>query len=125
MLAYVLSVIELHDRRYAESREYVRDAVEKAERTMNERLTGMNEFRDTLRDQAAQFVSKPYLEATLQRIDERANAYQDSIETRLKSLENNRANLEGRMWALGAAFTIINIIIAVASFVLPLLSRTQ
>ena len=40
-------------------------AIEKAERTMNTRLEGMNEFRETLKDQSARFVTRDELSAML------------------------------------------------------------
>jgi hypothetical protein len=54
-------------------------AVEKAERTMNERLQGMNEFRDTLRDQATRF-------ATVAQLDEKL-APVAKLEERLRDVE--------------------------------------
>lgn len=37
-------------------------ALDKAERTMNARLEGMNEFRETLKDQASRFVTRDQVE---------------------------------------------------------------
>jgi hypothetical protein len=60
-------------------------AVDKAENTMNERLAGMNEFRDTLRDQAGKFVTRDELDLIVKPVRES-----------LKIMEINRANLEGK-----------------------------
>jgi hypothetical protein len=54
-------------------------AVDKAEKTMNERLSGMNEFRDTLRDQATRF-------ATLMQLEEKMSAV-IKLEERLRDVE--------------------------------------
>jgi hypothetical protein len=73
-------------------------AIDKAERTMNERLQGMNEFRDTLRDQAAKF-------ATIQQLEDRLHAVDkdhEALTKRLSLVENFQSNLQGRMWAMGA-----------------------
>lgn len=43
----------------------VQCAVDKAEKSMSERLHGMNEFRDTLKDQAAKFVTREELSMTI------------------------------------------------------------
>lgn len=75
-------------------------ALDKAETALNARLDGMNEFRDALRDQAATFVTGKVLDAK-----------EDSIDARLKVLENKNANLDGRMWSIGAVIVIINVLI--------------
>jgi len=43
-------------------------AIDKAEATMNERLTGMNEFRATLKDQSATFVTRAELTLIMNKI---------------------------------------------------------
>jgi len=40
-------------------------AVNKAEEKMNERLTGMNEFRESLKDQASKFITREEVELKL------------------------------------------------------------
>jgi hypothetical protein len=54
-------------------------AIDKAEKSMNERLLSMNEFRDTLRDQASRF-------ATLLQLDEKMTSV-IKLEERLRDLE--------------------------------------
>ena len=76
--------------------ENAQTAINKAERTMNERLASMNEFRDTLRDQAAKF-------ATLLQVDDKLHGVEKSeeaIEKRLTELERWKNNMQGRMWAI-------------------------
>ena len=46
----------------------VQRAVDKAQETMDKRLEGMNEFRDTLKDQASRFVTRDELQSTLKPI---------------------------------------------------------
>ena len=54
-------------------------AINKAERTMNDRLGSMNEFRDTLRDQASRF-------ATMLQLDEKMSTV-IKLQERLRDLE--------------------------------------
>jgi hypothetical protein len=65
------------------------NASEKAKDTayasMEKRLEGMNEFRDTLKDQAAKFVTRDELASQLERIN-----------ILVKSLELSKATLEGK-----------------------------
>jgi len=42
------------------------DALNKAEQKMNDRLAGMNEFRDALKDQASTFITKNEVELKLE-----------------------------------------------------------
>jgi hypothetical protein len=86
-------------------------AIDKAERTMNDRLQGMNEFRDTLRDQAGKF-------ATIQQLDDRLHAVDkdhEALNQRIGKLEGFQNNLQGRMWAVGALIffgaLIINLVL--------------
>jgi transcriptional accessory protein Tex/SPT6 len=71
-------------------------AIDKAERTMNERLQGMNEFRDTLRDQAAKFATIVQLDDRLHGVDKDYLAMGE----RLTELERWKNNMQGRMWAI-------------------------
>ncbi len=82
-------------------------ALDKAENALTKRLEGMNEFRDTLKDQAGRFVTMEVLDAKL------AN-----LQAQLKTLDNYRANMEGRLWAISAAVTIINIAMGIAWYAL-------
>ena len=65
--------------------------------TMDKRLDSMNEFRSSLRDQAASFADRK------------------ELDLRLKPLEEFRANTQGRMqttvWLVGAVFVVIQIVL--------------
>jgi hypothetical protein len=80
-------------------------ALEKAEKALTDRLAGMNEFRDQLREQAAQFATT-----------KEVNAKFDAVDARLKGIENFRSNMEGRLYMIGAAVTLINVGVAVIGF---------
>lgn len=93
---------------------YQADAVEKAANELRIRLASMNEFRDTLRDQAGKFCTTNVL-------DERTQALHDRISNLHKDIENNfkrvtqlelyRANLDGRFWIWGVVLIIIMMLI--------------
>lgn len=77
---------------------------------LEKRLESMNEFRDQLRDQAAKFITRT-------EIEDKVAASQPVLATvngRLGGLENARANLEGRMWAIGVFVTIISVAVSIA-----------
>lgn len=95
---------EAHKREHA----MLQTAIDKSDESMNRRLEGMNEFRDSLRDQAARF-------ATIVQLDERTAHLMSKVDasnTRIEHLEKVNANLEGRMWAIGVGFTLLTIMIS-------------
>lgn len=101
-----LSLLTLErDRRYEVQADAIERALDKAERSMNERLEGMNNIREDMRSQAATFATRADLQA-IERI----------IDTRLKILETKNANTEGRFWAIGAVITVINVLVALVGF---------
>src|SRR3989304_5414015 len=88
-------------REYLESRiQAVERGIEVANRSMQERLSGMNEFRDTLKDQAARFVTRDELETKLSTIDRQ-----------LKELQLDKAKLDGKASQSQAMITLIFAII--------------
>lgn len=82
------------------------EATKKAESSLSKRLDGMNEFRDTLRDQAGRLATK-------EEIQMRA----ESIDRRIAALENARSVGEGQArvtTVLWSAFTAIVVAVLVA-----------
>lgn len=79
-------------------------AIDKAEQALTIRLSSMNELRNSMSDQATKF-------ATISVLDVKTEA----IDTRLKSLENDRSNLEGRMWAVGVGAVFVNLVISIGA----------
>jgi hypothetical protein len=67
-------------------------AIEKAERTMNTRLEGMNEFRDTLKDQASRFLTREEVRLMIEPI----NTLVLKNDEKISSLELTRAELAGK-----------------------------
>lgn len=88
------------------------EAVAKAEAAMNRRLDGMNEFRDTLRDQASRFVTTDVL-----------NVRFDTVMQKVWSLERFRDNLDGRILAWGSIFVVLNLILGIAGIGVALWAR--
>ena len=83
-------------------------ATDLAYKAMNERLMGMNEFRDALKDQSAKFVTSEELDAKIA-----------VLCANIKSLELSRANLEGRASQtsvyIAYGISILGIIIGIIS----------
>jgi len=72
--------------RYTESRLCsIEKATEVAKVAMERRLEGMNEFRDTLKDQAARFVTQQEFDARL-----------DPLLARISALERSESRAEGK-----------------------------
>jgi len=74
--------------------------------TMDKRLDGMNEFRDTLRDQAARFITRDEVKKENER-----------IETDLRFLRESRAILEGKA---SQKLAYITLVATIVSFMLAL-----
>ena len=83
---------------------------------LNKRLDGMNEFMDTLRDQAARLATREALELSVDRLSTEIK----QLAARLVDLEKQNANNAGRSWMLwallGTALTILSLVL---KFVVP------
>ena len=81
-----------------------------AYQSMEKRLNGMNEFRDTLKDQASRFITRVELEV-----------YMEKFNSNIKSLELSRAMLEGKAdqksVIITAAISLIGLLIGIFSLV--------
>lgn len=88
---HIESNIKWLDRHVAVQIAAIEKATGVALATLNERLAGMNEFRDTLKDQAARLATK----------DEVA-IHGDLIERRISALELGRAEAAGSAKTWGA-----------------------
>ena len=82
-------------------------ALDIASKEIDRRLEGMNELRAQISTERGRYVLR-------ESYDEQHSALRDAIDARLKILENNRSNLEGRMWAMGAGLTAFVIILNLA-----------
>jgi hypothetical protein len=101
-------------------------AVERAQ--LDKRLDALNEVRVQLKDQAATLISRSEatvliggLQADVRRLeiaasekagrDDSAAAF-DRMDVRLKVVEGKLATWDGRLWALGSIFLMINIFVS-------------
>lgn len=89
-------------------------ALEAALASVNERFSSVNEFRATLSDASARFVTRDridVLERTLTTlIDDRTKENRRRIEL----LESGAANMAGRLWALGVGVALLVVVVNVA-----------
>jgi hypothetical protein len=101
-------------------------AVERAQ--LDKRLDAMNEFRQQLKDQAATLISRSEAETLIRALagdvrrleiaagekagrDDSLAAF-ERIDTRMKFVEAKLATWDGRLWALGTVFLLINIFVS-------------
>ena len=75
-----------------------REALLLARKDIDRRLEEMNQFRAQIAQERGEFLRRDMY-------DEQNAAARNETDVRLKHLENNRSNLEGRMWAMGAGIT--------------------
>jgi hypothetical protein len=104
----------LHAEAHAREHALTQTALEKAERAMEHRLEGLNEFRGQLRDQAATFASRDLVDSRLATLSIRQDEATERIEARLKLLEHNSANLQGRLWSMGAGVALLMTVLTLA-----------
>lgn len=95
---------------------------------LEKRLDGMNEFRMQLKDQAATFMTRHETDALVKGIaadvrrleiaegekagrDDSAASF-DRIDARMKLVEAKLATWDGRLWALGTMFLLVNIFVS-------------
>ena len=94
---------ELREAHFAATRE----ALKQAKEVMDRRLDGMNEMRAQINREHGLFVSRELFDRML-----------SIIEERIRSLENSRSNWEGRIWMIGGVFVLVQIVLAVLTFVM-------
>lgn len=84
------------DRRVADRFTLSDQAVAKAERTMNDRLNSMNEFRDALRDQANRMATRTEME---------------NLEAQVNELRRVAANFDGRVAMAAALISVLTSVV--------------
>ena len=84
-------------------------AVDKAEAQMRDRLAGMNEFRDALKDQAGRLATRESVEW----VADSQRAQTEKLWLRIEALERKQSHAEGRSWMfftlLGLGLTVLSI----------------
>ena len=100
--------------------EAIERATEKTERQLNYRLEGMNEFRDTLRDQAAGLATKEAVEVMRETLRTEVCEARDEARLRadrnaelIAALKEANAQALGRQealtWGLGIVLTVLSL----------------
>jgi hypothetical protein len=77
-----------------------KDAVMLARKEVDRRLVEMNQFRDQIERERGEFMRRDMY-------DSKHSELRTEMDSRLKTLEMNKSNLEGRMWAMGAGITAL------------------
>lgn len=125
-----------HDAAHGREHAMTDAALLKAETSMDKRLEGMNEFRDTLSDQSGTMVRRDFLDEALKSIAERLaksehdlgarmtkaeddigirlTKAEEVLGGRLNKLELASANMAGRLAAMGIFFTVLVIVVNIA-----------
>lgn len=103
----LVSMKDYVDMRFAEVEKARRDALA----AMETRLAAMNEFRDTLRDQAGKFVTREELETELRVIEADIRILRDS-----KNLLEGKASQSALNLTLGLAF--LGILLSIVALLL-------
>jgi hypothetical protein len=101
--------LEQHALQVARSGDAVALAI--AREDVNRRLEGMNELRTQINEERGRFLQRDRYEAE-------RDSNRESTDVRLKSLETNKSNLEGRMWAIGAALSAFVVVLNIAMYYL-------
>ncbi len=126
-----LQILEL-EKRMDIHMKYQQEALASAAKDMDRRLDSMNEFRDQLREQAAEFVTMDALlelerrqglfietvksemikraEINLSKIDDLQRSITPGLGPRVAVLELAKSNLDGRFWALAALVVILDVV---------------
>jgi hypothetical protein len=86
-------------------------ALDIARDDVNRRLEGMNELRSQINEERGRYLQRDRYEAE-------RDSNKESVDTRLKALETNKSNLEGRMWAIGAALSGFVVMLNIAMYYL-------
>ena len=77
-----------------------KEALVLARSEIDRRLDDMNKFRDQIERERGEFMRRDMY-------DEQHAAMRNETDVRLKTLEQSKSNLEGRLWAMGAGITTI------------------
>ncbi len=101
----------MHEQRHAAEQ----DSVNATRIELSRRLNEMNEFRAQLAQERNQYVTRDMHDRDRDQVRDAMQVLGMSIDQRLKLLENNNSNWQGRWWAVGA---IVTLAIAVIGLIL-------
>lgn len=104
---YLDGRIEEMDNRFKDRFDEISANVVKAEHQLNHRLEGMNEFRESLRDQASKFMTRTEYEYAHKALDDK-----------VRSMELAKANFEGRAASVAGLVSVaVSIVVGVVIFI--------
>lgn len=89
---YIEKILGEMDRRYMDRFKLSDEAVAKAERTMNERLNSMNEFREALKEQAGRMATRVELE---------------KVDTNVQELQRAKAKMDGGLLVVSGLISAV------------------
>ena len=99
-------------------------AVSKAESATDKRLEGMNEFRDTLSDQAAHFVTKDSLASLVEKLEAQIDRNREDLDALAKRIDVREGQIQGsrltwgNMASLLAAFAVVvGLVVVLANYI--------
>ena len=117
---YFERILKESDRRYEQRFEDQKEAIVKAEEATERRFEGVNEFRQTLSDQAATFVSRTEVLQQYRAINDKV----DLVTSRMDRLDGRSGGytatwgyLIGAVVMVGGLITIIAAIVGAAIFI--------
>lgn len=96
-----------HEKEHERDHVATEQAIKVATSSMDKRLDGLNEFRQTLTEQQATFVRRDMLDAFIKDMEKK----HDSLATTVEEIRREQANQQGRVLGIVAAFSVAVIVI--------------
>ena len=96
-----------HEKEHERDHIATEQAISVAVASMDKRLDGMNEFRQTLTSQQATFVRREMLDAFSKESEKKVEALAAIVE----GIRRDQANTQGRMVGIAAAFSVAVVIV--------------
>lgn len=96
------------------------EAITKAEAATDRRLEGMNEFRDSLSDQATRFVTKDALDSLVAKLESEIDRNREDLDSLAKRIDIRQGQLEGSKITTTTLVTVITVSIAVLGLIIVL-----
>jgi hypothetical protein len=102
----------------------VEKSIHVADIAMQERLSGMNEFRNTLRDQASKFITRDESEAKREAIVSHMDVKMEAMCEQLRLLEKYQSQMEGKasqsQLNLNLLLTVIALLLSIVGTIIGL-----
>ena len=125
MREYIESLLNERGRAHPREHELLERSGQDTKQKLDNRMVGMNLFREQLREQAATFARADTIQGKIDAMAERMEKLEGALLSRMEAnanesnrrltvLERAGANLEGRMWALGVGITLVVVVVNIA-----------